>query len=29
MTSWTKEDVEPYIAKTKAFVEKVKEIIYP
>ena len=25
----TKEDVEPYIAKTKAFVEKVKEIIYP
>lgn len=26
---WTKEDVEPYIAKTEAFVEKVKEIIYP
>ena len=25
----TKEDVEPYIAKTEAFVEKVKEIIYP
>lgn len=26
---WTKEDVEPYIVKTEAFVEKVKEIIYP
>ncbi len=25
---WTKEDVEPYITKTEAFVKKVKDIIY-
>lgn len=25
---WTKEDVEPYITKTEAFIKKVKDIIY-